>query len=89
DLFTVGGDFKVFKRTELHDRYFDWFTENVTEQEIIDIYKKINKEDYLYLAGIYPSRTAETIITNSDGSKTHSVLFLDKKTIIIDDEKIL
>lgn len=89
DLFSVGGDFKVFKKTELHDRYFDWFTPNVTEQEIIDIYKKINKEDYLYLAGIYPSRTAETVITNNDGSKTHSVLFLDKKTIIVDDEKIL
>ena len=46
DLFTVGGDFKVFKKSDLYDRYFDWFTEGITKQEVEDIYKKIGK-DYL------------------------------------------
>ena len=45
DLFTVGGDFKVFKKSDLYDRYFD-FTEGITKQEVEDIYKKIGK-DYL------------------------------------------
>lgn len=46
DLFSVGGDFKMFKKSDLHDRYFNWFTAGVTEQEIIEIYKKI-RQDYL------------------------------------------
>ena len=46
DLFTIGGDFKVFERSDLYDRYFDWFTEGVTKQDIVDIYKNIRK-DYL------------------------------------------
>ena len=57
DLFTVGGDFKVFKKSDLYDRYFDWFTEGITKQEVEDIYKKIRK-DYLLP---YP--------TSSDGEK--------------------
>jgi len=44
DLFTVGGDCKLFKKSNLSDRYFDWFTEGVSEQEVEDIYKKIRKE---------------------------------------------
>lgn len=47
DLFTVGGDFKLFKKSNLHSNYFDWYTEGVTEQEINDIYKKIRKEHLL------------------------------------------
>lgn len=43
DLMTVGGDFKLFKRTDLSNRYFDWFTEGVKYEEIEDIYKKINQ----------------------------------------------
>ena len=44
DLFTVGGDFKVFKNSELYDRYFDWYTEDVSLEEVQEIYKKINQE---------------------------------------------
>lgn len=41
DLFTVGGDFKLFKRTNLYNRYFKWFTSGITKDEVKDIYKKI------------------------------------------------
>lgn len=41
DLFTVGGDFEIFKSTDLRDRYFNWFTAGVMREEIEDIYKKI------------------------------------------------
>jgi len=44
DLFTVGGDFDVFKKTDLHGRYFNWYSEDITQQEIVDIYKKIRRE---------------------------------------------
>lgn len=44
DLFTVGGEPKLFKKSSLNDRYFDWFTPNVTFKEIQEIYKRINKE---------------------------------------------
>ena len=47
DLFTVGGDFKLFKRTNMHNRYFNWYKDNVTEDEIFDIYKKIRQEHLL------------------------------------------
>lgn len=48
DLFTVGGDFKIFKKTDLYDRYFDWYSEGISQQEIADIYKSIGQE-YLLL----------------------------------------
>ena len=51
DLFTIGGDFKVFKRSDLYDRYFDWFTEGVSQQEVFDIYKNIRRE-YLLEGGL-------------------------------------
>ena len=38
DLFTVGGDLKLFENSELFDRYFDWFSPNVTEKDVMDIY---------------------------------------------------
>jgi len=44
DLFTVGGDFKVFKKTDLHNTYFDWYSKGVTQQEVADIYKSIGQE---------------------------------------------
>ena len=47
DLFTVSGDFKIFKKTDLHDRYFDWYNEGISKQEIIDIYKRIGQEHWL------------------------------------------
>lgn len=43
DLFTVGGDFDVFKNTKLHQNYFEWYSEEVSKQDIVDIYKKIKQ----------------------------------------------
>ncbi|MBO5910464.1 MAG: hypothetical protein J6Q15_03035 [Clostridia bacterium] len=42
DLFSVGGDFGLFKKSDLYDRYFNWFTESVTKEEINEIYKNIS-----------------------------------------------
>ena len=47
DLFTVGGDFKIFKKTDLYDRYFDWYIEGISQQEIADIYKNIGQSHWL------------------------------------------
>ncbi len=41
DLFTVSGDFELFKQTMLYDRYFEWFTPGITEDEVKDIYNQI------------------------------------------------
>ncbi|MFQ6752162.1 MAG: hypothetical protein ACLRFL_01170 [Clostridia bacterium] len=41
DLFSVGGDFKLFKRSDLHDRYFNWFTAGISNDEVKDIYDQI------------------------------------------------
>lgn len=41
DLFTVGGDIKVFEQSSLMDRYFEWFTPGVTEEEVRKIYDEI------------------------------------------------
>ena len=43
DLFTVGGDLKLFEQSDLMDYYFEWFTPGVTEQEVRDIYAGIGK----------------------------------------------
>lgn len=40
DLITVGGDFSLFKKTNLFDRYFNWFSENVNAEEINRLYNK-------------------------------------------------
>lgn len=42
DLMTVGGDFNLFKNTDLYDRYFNWFNENITRQNVRDIYEKLD-----------------------------------------------
>ena len=47
DLFSVGGDFKLFKKTHLHSRYFDWYEKDVSFSEIQSIYKNIGKESIL------------------------------------------
>ena len=46
DLFSVGGDFGLFKRSEFYPRYFNWYAESVSEEDIVKIYKDIRK-DYL------------------------------------------
>ena len=43
-LFTVGGDVKLFEKSDLNDRYFDWYIENVTTEEFKDIYKNVSKK---------------------------------------------
>lgn len=47
DLFTVGCDFKVFKKSDLNYRYFDWYSKDITQQEIFNIYKNIHREHLL------------------------------------------
>lgn len=41
DLYTVGGDFNQFKKSNLYSKYFNWFTENVSLQEVQAIYDRI------------------------------------------------
>ena len=45
DLITFSGDEKCFKNSEMYSRYFDWFTENVTSEEIDEIYSNINHKE--------------------------------------------
>ena len=42
DLFTVTGRIHLFKNSPLYQKYFDWYTPGITEEEVIDIYKKCN-----------------------------------------------
>ena len=42
DLFSVGGDFDLFKNTPLYHRYFNWFVKNVSEEDIKNIYNNLN-----------------------------------------------
>lgn len=41
NLFTIGGRALLFKRSELYKKYFEWYTENVTKEEVEEIYSKI------------------------------------------------
>ena len=45
DLFSIGGDAKIFQRTDMYNKYTPWYIQGVTKQEIEDIYKKINKQN--------------------------------------------
>lgn len=47
DLFSIGGDFKLFKKSDLHKRYFDWYSKGITQEQITDIYKNIHQENLL------------------------------------------
>lgn len=49
DLITIDGDPIIFKQSEIYNRYFDWFTANVSETEIKYIYEKagINLDEML------------------------------------------
>ena len=40
DLITYGGQEKHFEKSTHGENYFDWFTENVSKNEIFDIYEK-------------------------------------------------
>lgn len=40
DLFTVDGSFKLFKKSNLYKRYFNWFDEKTKKEEIDKIFSK-------------------------------------------------
>ncbi len=44
NLFMVSGRLLLFKRSELYSKYFDWYVENVTLEEVTNIYAKHNME---------------------------------------------
>lgn len=51
NLFTVDGRLLLFKKSELYLKYFEWYVENVTLEEVINIYAKYNMkfEDIVWL----------------------------------------
>lgn len=44
NLFTVSGRLLLFKKSELYPKYFEWYVENVTLEEVTTIYAKYNME---------------------------------------------
>lgn len=44
DLFTIQGRVKRFKISKYYPKYFNWYKENVSKEEIINIYKRIGLE---------------------------------------------
>ncbi len=44
NLFTVDGRLLLFKRSNLYSKYFEWYVENVTKEEVKSIYAKHNME---------------------------------------------
>lgn len=44
DLFTVAGRVELFKRSKHYQKYFEWYIENVTFDEVKEIYQKCNIE---------------------------------------------
>ncbi len=41
NLFTIVGRTDRFKLSKYYDKYFDWYSSNVTKEEVIEIYQKI------------------------------------------------
>lgn len=39
DLFTVDGDLELFRNSDLGEKYFNWFIEGVTSEDVKKIYK--------------------------------------------------
>ncbi len=46
DLFTITGRIALFKKDEHYPKYFEWYQENVTLQDVRDIYHKIGRDFY-------------------------------------------
>lgn len=44
DLFTVAGRLLLFKKSKLYPKYFEWYTEGVSLEEVKNIYNKYNME---------------------------------------------
>lgn len=43
-LYTVAGRLNEFKKSKFYDTYFEWYTPNVTREEVVAIYDRIGKE---------------------------------------------
>ena len=86
NLLTVGGDFDVFKKSDLYAKYFDWFYEDTKQQEVEEIYASIGQKDMFLLAENPPSRTVQTTV-DICGEKWNYVVFLDKGPIVIEDDE--
>lgn len=43
-LYTIGGDVKEFEKSDLYKDYFDWFTPNVSYEEVKQIYNNLKAE---------------------------------------------
>lgn len=87
DLFTINADFKLFQRTDLYDRYFEWFTYNRYADEIKEIYKKIGKEDLVKDLTNNPSRACMTERHLPNGEIEVSASLVDCGKIVIGEEK--
>ena len=46
DLFTVTGRILLFKKDKNYLKYFNWYTEGVTKEEVKEIYQKCNQDFY-------------------------------------------
>lgn len=44
NLFTVSGRLLLFKKSNLYPKYFEWYTKNITLEEVTNIYAKYNME---------------------------------------------
>lgn len=44
NLFTVSGRLLLFKKSELYPKYFEWYSEGITLEEVENIYNKYNME---------------------------------------------
>ena len=44
NLFTVSGRLLLFKNCNLYSKYFEWYSENVTYEEVVDIFSKCGIE---------------------------------------------
>jgi len=42
DLFTIGGNIRIFRKTDLAKRYFNWYIKGVTAKDIKKIYESID-----------------------------------------------
>ncbi len=61
NLFTVSGEVSIFKNSPYYNKYFEWYQEGVTFNEVKEIYDRCNREFY-------------DLIPNSDIVKTSQLL---------------
>lgn len=61
DLFTVAGRVGLFKKSAHYPRYFEWYTENVTLEEVKAIYRKCDMEFYDLIPGSKQKDITESV----------------------------